>query len=292
MENDGGSASSFPFGGDEETASRRWRGSAWFPAIEQLGRGKVDELVNLLESGVPIEPEAARILAMALRAGKKGKKDASWQPSANGLPFRFDVRVNALPGQKGPGRRHSLTWLRDVEIAADFEHLRRQGRAPGEAKAEITHRWNQSQKTIEAIWTKYKDVASEWLDRRLGFRAQMAQSVFKGEMVRAILTKFYDGLDRQATIDAVASEWRLDASVVEVIYATHEAEFQQQYAAMMPAACSAASPDAEAAVSPSLAEKFKARDAFLEQQGNLEEKSEDELQAIYTALGLQNVASS
>jgi len=286
---DDGSAPQFPLIEDASPTSPTWRGSAWFSAIELLAYGNVDELADLFENCVPIEPEAGRLIAMALRAGKK---DAPKNIRENGLPFRFDVVGNKLPDQKRPGRRPKLTWLRDIEIAADLEQFKRRGHSTGEAKAKVISRWNQCEKTVEAAWTKYKDIASKWLESRLDFHAQMAKSVFAGDIVRAILTKFYDGLDRQATIDAVASEWRLDASVVEEIYATHEAEFQKHYAAMMPAACSAASPDAEAAVSPSLVEKFKARDAFLQQQGNLEEKSEDEMQAIYAALDLQYVAGS
>ena len=48
---------------------------------------------------------------------------------------------------------------------------------------------------------------------------------------------------------------------------------------------------ADTALSPRLFEKFQDRDAFLAQQGNLEEKSEAEMKAIYTALGLQHAPS-
>ena len=71
--------------------------------------GKKDLLVDLLERGVPIEPEAARILAMAFRAGKSGKNDKSWKPQKNGLPIRFDIMGNTLPDQKKSGRRRAVT---------------------------------------------------------------------------------------------------------------------------------------------------------------------------------------
>ncbi len=228
MDNDHIPAPSPDIFGEPEAPTPPWKSSAWYPAIEQLAHQKVDLLVDLLERGVPIEPEAARILAMAFRAGKRGKNDESWKPQKNGLPFRFDLMGNALPDQKKSGRRPKSNWLRDIEIAIEFEELRRSGLEPREARRRVVDRWKEcfiDEKTIEAACTKHGDVAPEWLEARTVFRAQMAQSEFKSQIVRAVLTKMSEGLARQSAIDAVVLEWRLEgrSDFVERCFASHEA---------------------------------------------------------------------
>ena len=213
---------------EPEAPTPAWKGSAWYPAIEQLVHGKKDLLVDLLERGVPIEPEAARILAMAFRAGKSGKNDKSWKPQKNGLPFRFDIMGNTLPDQKKSGRRPNSNWLRDIEIAIEFEELRRSGLEPREARRRLVDRWKGcyiGEKTIESACTKHRDDAPQWLEARADFRAQMAQSEFASAIVRAVLTKMSEGLERQAAIDNVVLKWRLEgrSDFVERCLASHEA---------------------------------------------------------------------
>ena len=180
---------------EPEAPTPAWKFSAWYPAIEQLVNGNVDLLADLLERGVPIEHEATRILAMAFRAGKKGKNDKDWKQQKNGLPFRFDLMGNTLPDQQKSGRRTKSTWLRDIEIAIQFEALRRSGLGPQEARRRILDQMNLAidEKTVEAACTKYRNDAPQWLEARTDFRAQMAQSEFASIIVRAILDQDVSG---------------------------------------------------------------------------------------------------
>jgi len=217
---------------EPEAPTPAWKYSAWYPAIEQLVNANVDLIADLLERGVPIDPEAARILAMAFRAGKKGKNDKDWKPQKNGLPFRFDLMGNTLPDQRKAGRRSKSTWLRDIEIAIQFGALRRSGLGPQEARRRILDQMNLpiDEKTVEAAYTKYRHDAPQWLEARTDFRARMARSEFASNIVRAVLTKMSDGLERQAAINAVISEWRLEGQpdFVDRCFARHEAEVAQQ----------------------------------------------------------------
>jgi len=136
-----------------------WRFSPWCAAIELLHCGKPDCMADLFERGTPIPIEFGRIIGLALRGGKTGE---------HCLPFRLDLVRNGKPGSARAGRWPQLNHYRDIGIAAQVYRRIHEDKLTYERSIELVttqlgNRLGVDKKTVEKIYTKYKNEAPDWL---------------------------------------------------------------------------------------------------------------------------------
>lgn len=120
-------------------------------ALTALQGGDIEPLIALLEdTGRPLHPELRRWLALMLKEGKPG--------APRSRQAKYALKIKGSPGRKKTGfleKAGELDWL---GVGQFVHHSWHKGARITDAKHEAAEKLHLNERTIDALWDKYRRI--------------------------------------------------------------------------------------------------------------------------------------